>query len=740
MDTTDREMLSGDLNVSVFRAFDRKEFLEWPAWWRLRRILESNGGSYGLSGPRGSGKTWLMLRAIDDVQTSDASGRGPGIALWYPSPSEYDPLAFLASLSDSLANEIERRFRRENPVLGAFTSNWLLALSLPVVTGLLVFAVLARLWDPQGWGILLPVAIGVATALVAGLLTRTPLAFRALRPEARLLREAALVRERARYSATRREALELGAEGGRGLVGKVRRSRERELIERPATLSSLVNDFRALAAQAGDVAGRVVIAIDELDKMSDPDKVRELLRDIKAIFEVPHVHFLVSVSDEAARSLNLGALAGRDEFNSSFYTVIELPPATPEASADLLFQRAQVPRDKAISLAVLAGGNPREVLRLAELVSLSTEGGDAVVETLRQETLNLRREIVTAAAEDGLPEVGQEARIGAFTNLPDDAFANPGALSALADSALGDEMWQPPWRDAGFAVRFDEPWRRLMVRLAVAGRLIQSPSIVRDPDLGVLLQDVVLAASQSAHVARIVLDEHLRVEARGPSVDKAEARSTMAELAREYETIRSEQPFSEKRTAALDEIVRRARTLARYAEYSAEEIETLLASDNDGDRVTGLAAVQATGDPGALDSILDAVADLRSPFEQYHALVALESLRPSLSGDELDRVVDVVTQAEESFGKDKARTALAQRLVEAIGKPFGEAGGTGDVIGVSDLAQRFGIHPNHLRRLVRDHGLVPNHEPGTRYRLDQAAVLRISRHPAVREAAGKVRR
>jgi hypothetical protein len=102
-------------------------------------------------------------------------------------------------------------------------------------------------------------------------------------------------------------------------------SRERELVERPATLSTLVNDFRALAEQAGEVAGRVVVAIDELDKMADPDRVRDLLRDIKGVFEVPRVHFLVSVSDEAARTLNLSALAGRNELNSSFYTVIELP-------------------------------------------------------------------------------------------------------------------------------------------------------------------------------------------------------------------------------------------------------------------------------------------------------------------------------------------------------------------------------------------------------------------------------
>src|SRR3954469_11870846 len=106
----DTTTVSSDVPVddgrTVFRAFDPEEFLEWPAWTRLRRILRSNGGSYGLSGPRGAGKSWLMLRAIAWIENDEADRGRRGIGLWYPSPSEYDPHAFLASLSDSLAGKI----------------------------------------------------------------------------------------------------------------------------------------------------------------------------------------------------------------------------------------------------------------------------------------------------------------------------------------------------------------------------------------------------------------------------------------------------------------------------------------------------------------------------------------------------------------------------------------------------------------------------------------------------------
>jgi hypothetical protein len=320
------------------------------------------------------------------------------------------------------------------------------------------------------------------------------------------------MRARARYTSTLREASEFGAEGGHGLIGKWRSSREQELVERPSTLSSLVNDFRALAEHAGREAGRVVIAIDELDKMDDPKKVKDLLRDVKGVFDVPHVHFLVSVSDEAARSLNLGALTGRGEFNSSFYTVIELPPVSPSGCTQLLEQRAGVDWGVARVLGVLAGGNPREVLRLAEAVGDLRDPRVAVVKVLREEALNLRREIVTAPNIESRPPIGQDARIGSFKSLPDRAFVDSSSFLELSGDALNDPMWEPSWRDEGWTAAFEEPWRRLMVRLAVGARLVSGNEFNEERLLQ--LRDVITAASEGASVARIVLEEELRVDTR----------------------------------------------------------------------------------------------------------------------------------------------------------------------------------------------------------------------------------
>ena len=124
----------------------------------------------------------------------------------------------------------------------------------------------------------------------------------------RLVREATALRERIRYTASLKSGSELGLGGGaKSFVASLNRSQERALSERPTTIASLVFDFRNLAeAMARVMEGPIVIGIDELDKLPDPDSARELLRDIKGIFEVTRVHFLVSVSEEAAAALQLG--------------------------------------------------------------------------------------------------------------------------------------------------------------------------------------------------------------------------------------------------------------------------------------------------------------------------------------------------------------------------------------------------------------------------------------------------
>lgn len=120
----------------------------------------------------------------------------------------------------------------------------------------------------------------------------------------------------------------------------------------------------------------------------------------------------------------------------------------------------------------MPGATP-EVLRLAELVASCESGHEAAIEVMREEALSLRREIVTATTPADEPPIERDARIGTFTELPDRAFDGADAFVELAGDVLQAEMWDPAWGETpSWQKYFDEAWKRLLIRLAVAERLV----------------------------------------------------------------------------------------------------------------------------------------------------------------------------------------------------------------------------------------------------------------------------
>jgi hypothetical protein len=417
----------------VFRAFSTAEFRDTSSWDRLARILRGNGGCYGLFGPRGSGKSWLMMRAI-----SEANCNG-GLGLWFPCPSRYDASTFLSALSDNLANAVERRFVRNSALMLALRRGQTLLICLVVI----------------------PVTIAVVTYMVRDFAVRKP---NSVQPEisaalpgwlwflseaslglliflyvvrfardnsrrGRLVREATALRERIRFTASLRSSAELGLSAPKPVPTSVKKSQEKSLDERPTTIASLIFDFRNLAELiAATLPGPLIIGIDELDKIERADSVRELLRDIKGIFEVTGVHFLVSISEEAAATLQLGTLqsSGRNEFNSSFYTVIELPPLGPIGASELLRARGFSGSGRLpAALCLLSGGNRRELIRMADLCAVHASRARApldentIIMLLEKESRALLQDIIRKINKEGPSAIlDDDAKYDTWMALP----------------------------------------------------------------------------------------------------------------------------------------------------------------------------------------------------------------------------------------------------------------------------------------------------------------------------------
>lgn len=101
---------------------------------------------------------------------------------------------------------------------------------------------------------------------------------------------------------------------------------------------ALVSEYRAFASEviyrlrqgaiggASPEHGRIVVCIDELDKIVDYDDLRNALRRIKTVFEVEGCYYIMSLAEDAMRRLYLGAVDGKTEVDSALDHVVELMP------------------------------------------------------------------------------------------------------------------------------------------------------------------------------------------------------------------------------------------------------------------------------------------------------------------------------------------------------------------------------------------------------------------------------
>jgi hypothetical protein len=157
------------------------------------------------------------------------------------------------------------------------------------------------------------------------------------------------------------------------------RSRSIARAEQPLSYPEIVDDFRrfaqAVAEEANRRGDRVFIGVDELDKIGTPDQAERFLNEIKGIFGIPHVYFMVSVSDDALTSFERRGLPLRNAFDSSFDEMIHVRPLTYAESRRLLYRRVIGLTEPYVALChCLSGGLARDLIRTARQVVRAAAG------------------------------------------------------------------------------------------------------------------------------------------------------------------------------------------------------------------------------------------------------------------------------------------------------------------------------------------------------------------------------
>jgi hypothetical protein len=130
-----------------------------------------------------------------------------------------------------------------------------------------------------------------------------------------------------------------------------------------------------LSEVAREVQGtgrRLVIGIDELDRIEPIQHARDFLNELKIVFDMPDCLFVLSVSDEALREADLAQPGRRDAFDSAIDEVVRVEPLTYEYAVRLLGTRAiGLPEPFTALFHCLSGGLPRDLLRTARAVNAS---------------------------------------------------------------------------------------------------------------------------------------------------------------------------------------------------------------------------------------------------------------------------------------------------------------------------------------------------------------------------------
>lgn len=375
--------LSHDQTLRVKRApglgelYDQIYRIETHVTARLLNELQQlPGGTIGISGPRGAGKTMLIRKYCPEDPPQNGFGRD--LSVMFAAPVEYVPREFLIHVFAILCQTYLAFCQADAPVNGSSRR------TTAVIPGL------------QWWRHRVHRRASART---------TPA------ERGRYVHLASTWWRSLRFQQTLTTTL-----SGEATVGLAKASWQNGISEQEQPLSypQLVEGFRnfvrTIAAEIREAGGRVVIGIDELDKISSAEQAQRFVNELKIIFGIPHCYYLVSVSTEAQRTFELRAMTMRDAFDSAFDLILNVGYLSLDESRKFLSKRVIGLAEPFVCLChCLSGGLPRDLIRICRrVIAIGNElDGDP---TLTRICHRLLEEDIRAKAEAMQPVFAERYR------------------------------------------------------------------------------------------------------------------------------------------------------------------------------------------------------------------------------------------------------------------------------------------------------------------------------------------
>ncbi|MGW6443831.1 hypothetical protein [Lentzea sp. NPDC055074] len=294
-----------------------------PAGRELAELVDSlDGGSFALAGPRGSGKTNLLRAFCQGAYRRQ--GQAADLTVLVAAPVDYVPREFVLHLYAQACHAVLAHLRDTAP------------------------SVLRRRW----W----------ARPDQRRLLARSA---------QRGLRDIAYVQ-----TVTGETSGKFGFRGA-----ELAYKRATSLAGRPPTYPEVVDDFREFVRTVARTLDpvRVVIAIDEIDRIGAGEPARRFLNEIKAVFDVPGCYYLMSVSTEAQHDFELAGMGLRSVFDSSFDEVVRVDYLDFQLARGLISRSVDGLPEVFVALAyAFSGGLARQLTRSARAIVRQPRGTSLV--------------------------------------------------------------------------------------------------------------------------------------------------------------------------------------------------------------------------------------------------------------------------------------------------------------------------------------------------------------------------
>lgn len=354
-------------------------------------LLRPGGAAIGVTGERGTGKSEL-LRSFCNTTIGKANEKSGGtIQVLVAVPAAFRGIEFLALTAQELARAVPR-YRSGEEIRSARRNRVARSMLVLASVGALVAAVVTTKEyenlrpTPGEFGLaifavsltLLFVAVNVQQQeLIYNLFHSSP-----VRDRAKIHRSAEDLALRLKYA----ETISLQSSGSFGWnSASLTHSKQRNLSSLPLTEAALILEIKILADKLSLAGYRIVIGIDEMDKLEPGQATEEFLNTVKQLFAIESCSFIVSVSSSAWSKFVRRGINLRDALDSSL-DVIETIGAFDfkEVRSLLLHRRVTMTDSQVLFCYVLSGGLPREALRFARGLAVSNRDEEGSGHNLAQ--------------------------------------------------------------------------------------------------------------------------------------------------------------------------------------------------------------------------------------------------------------------------------------------------------------------------------------------------------------------